>query len=48
MTHWKVKENTFWKFLIACFRTNNKELMNKILKQNKKELEKSTRYDKDL
>lgn len=31
----KVKAETFWKFIIACLRTGNKELVNKIIKQNK-------------
>ena len=32
----KVKEESFWKFVVACLRTHNKELANKVIKQNKK------------
>ncbi len=31
----KIKENAFLKFIIACLRTGNKELANKVIKQNK-------------
>lgn len=29
----KVKEKTFWKFVVACLRTGNKELAKKLFKQ---------------
>lgn len=32
----KVKEESFWKFIIACLRTGNKELAKKVVNQNKK------------
>lgn len=32
----KVKAESFWKFVIACLRTGNKELVKKLIKQNKK------------
>ena len=32
----KIKENSFWKFIVACLRTGNKELVDKVIKQNKK------------
>ena len=31
----KVKEESFWKFVVACLRTGNKELAKKLFKQNK-------------
>ena len=31
----KVKKESFWKFVVACFRTGNKELAKKLIKQNK-------------
>ena len=31
----KVKAETFWKFIVACLRTKNKELIDKVVKQNK-------------
>ena len=30
----KVKAESFWKFVIACLRTNNKKLADKVIKQN--------------
>ena len=32
----EVKEKTFWKFVVVCLRTGNKELAKKLIKQNKK------------
>lgn len=32
----KVKAETFWKFVLACLRTKNKELIDKVVKQNKR------------
>lgn len=32
----KVKGESFWKFIVVCFRTGNKELAKKLIKQNKK------------
>ena len=32
----KVKEESFWKFFAACLRTGNKELTEKLVKQNRK------------
>ena len=32
----KVKEESFWKFIVACLRAGNKELAEKLIKQNKK------------
>lgn len=29
-----VKENSFWKFIVACLRTGNKELAEKAIRQN--------------
>lgn len=34
----KVKEESFWKFIVACLRTGNKELAKKLIKQNKKQI----------
>lgn len=32
----KVKGESFWKFVVACLMTCNKELAKKLIKQNKK------------
>ena len=32
----KVKAESFWKFVVCCLRTGNKELVKKLIKQNKK------------
>lgn len=32
----KVKGESFWKFVVACLRTGNKELAKKVVEQNKK------------
>lgn len=32
----KVSAETFWKFVVACLRTGNKQLADKVIKQNKK------------
>lgn len=32
----KVSEESFWKFIVTCLRTNNRELVKKLIKQNKK------------
>ena len=29
----RIKEESFWKFVIACLRTDNKELAKKVIKQ---------------
>lgn len=32
----EVKEESFWNFVVACLKTGNKELVKKLIKQNKK------------
>ena len=34
---YKISENVFLKFIVACFRTGNDELANDIVKKQKKE-----------
>ena len=29
----RIKEESFWKFVVACLRTDNKELAKKVIKQ---------------
>lgn len=34
----KIKEESFWKFVVACIRTDNKELAKKVIKQRCREI----------